>query len=196
MSEKEEAINRHFGNNKKMPNLVNVNIANAETAAHGPQFTQGALFPGKELEVTAKDTVKVVDKNTTKQMINKSNYNLTPGKYVSYMAKSHRSEADVFKEEANIKTAKKIKSGAKFGAALTAGIIGVGTVLDIGSGFNERKEIQRDLAEQEKKLARSQSQETNSMKRKSHDYVDMGEIVHEMFNERIGHYKMGNSKFQ
>lgn len=192
MNEKDSAINRHFSQKKTGSELVDVVIQKNNDA----QFTQGALFSNKTEGVTIKDTVKTVDKNTTKEMLNKSNYNLTTGKYVSYMAKSHRAEVNVINEDRIIEKAKKMDRRLRYGAAITAGVVGVGTLLDLGGGFKERKEIQRDLAEQEKQMKIRQSDEAKSMKRKSHDYVDMGEIVQEMFNERIGHYKMGNSKFQ
>jgi hypothetical protein len=74
--------------------------------------------------------------------------------------------------------------------------VGIGAVLDISNRLDQSKETARMVTDQEKKLAQRTTKEATSLKRDSHDYVDVGEIVMEMFNERIGHHKMGNAKFQ
>lgn len=150
----------------------------------------------QKTDVSTSDVAKVVDKNTTKEMIRKSDAQMTTGKYTRYMAQSHRSETRLLDEDRIRDKALKAKNlkGVLSIAAMSA--VGIGTILDISSRLDQSKETARMVADQEKKLAQRTSKEADSLKRDSHDYVNMGEIVTEMFNERIGHHKMGNSKFK
>jgi hypothetical protein len=153
-------------------------------------------FINKKPEVSTADVAKVVDKNTTKEMIRKADAQMTTGKYTRYMAQSHRSETRLLDEDRIRDKALKAKNlkGVLSIAAMSA--VGIGAVLDISNRLDQSKETARMVTDQEKKLAQRTTKEATSLKRDSHDYVDVGEIVMEMFNERIGHHKMGNAKFQ
>jgi hypothetical protein len=153
-------------------------------------------FINNKPEVSTADVAKVVDKNTTKEMIRKADAQMTTGKYTRYMTQSHRSETRLLDEDRIRDKALKAKNlkGVLSIAAMSA--VGIGSILDISSRLDQSKETTRMVSDQEKKLAQRTSKEAASLKRDSHDYVDVGEIVMEMFNERIGHHKMGNAKFQ
>lgn len=83
-----------------------------------------------------------------------------------------------------------------------AGAIGL-TAFAAASVIDTNKEAQQDIRvsrmkeEQEKNLARQKQQEDKTMKQfQFGGPSDMGSIVLDMYNQRIGHHLMGNAKFQ
>ena len=97
------------------------------------------------------------------------------------------------------KSTKRIKGWGMKAKGL--GVIGLGafavaSVMDTSQGLQEKTATSRMTEEQEKNLKRKTSKEEKNQRQNAYGYTDMGGIVTEMWNNRIGHHKMGNSKFQ
>lgn len=87
------------------------------------------------------------------------------------------------------------------GRGAVAGMAGLGafalaSVMDTSARMGDQKEVSRMTAEQEASLLKKQSQERKRNQENGYSHVDMGEIAFEMFNNRLGHHKMGNAKFE
>lgn len=94
---------------------------------------------------------------------------------------------------------RKVKSGwskMKLAGAIGLTAFGVASVLDVKKELDQDKAVERMKNMQEKELKSRQSSERDMMKQFGYGNVDFGQMAIDMFNERIGHYKMGNSKFQ
>lgn len=94
---------------------------------------------------------------------------------------------------------KRVKGWArktKLAGAVGLGAFALASVMDTADGFSADKRVSRMKAEQEERLTKKQNQEESSQKQYSYGHMDMGDMVFEMFNNRIGHHKMGNAKFQ
>lgn len=122
--------------------------------------------------------------------------------------KSTISVSDQQKEEVKVKGQKeinadveyrKVKSGwskMKLAGAIGLTAFGVASVLDVKKELDQDKAVERMKNIQEKEKKSRHKDERDMMKQFGYGNVDFGQMAIDMFNERIGHYKMGNSKFQ
>lgn len=81
------------------------------------------------------------------------------------------------------------------------GLVGLGafalaSVMDTSEALNEKKDVSRMTEEQERNLAKKQKQEEKNQSQYAYGHLNAGDIVGEMWNNRLGHHKMGNAKFQ
>jgi hypothetical protein len=87
---------------------------------------------------------------------------------------------------------------SKLGVGIAIGIaaFSVATIADTFSGMSQDRKasINRNLQEQE--LAKKQAAESRQQDKMGYGYVDHGQIVLQQWEKRIGHYAMGNAKFQ
>lgn len=102
------------------------------------------------------------------------------------------SESDMKKME----TFKKVNKVGRGIGAVGALAVGAATVLDIGQGINEKRRVEDMKKEQEKSLRRKQKQEDEYKRSQGYGHTDLGGIVFDMFEERLGHHKIGNARFQ
>lgn len=84
--------------------------------------------------------------------------------------------------------------------AHVAGVVGLGafsvaTLMDVGAKLKEDRvaDIAHNKAEQE--LAKKMTTEKQKQAQMGYGYVDYGQVVLEQFEKRIGHYAMGNARF-
>jgi len=86
----------------------------------------------------------------------------------------------------------------KLGIAGRIGIaaMGAATLLDIAEGYKTDREATAERNRQEQELAQKMSEEKRRQKKESYGYVDYGQVVLQQWEKRIGHYAMGNAKFQ
>lgn len=122
--------------------------------------------------------------------------------------KSTITVSDQQKEEIKVKGQKelnadveyrKVKSGwskMKLAGAIGLTAFGVASVLDVKKELDQDKAVERMKNIQEKEKKSRHKDERDMMKQFGYGNVDFGQMAIDMFNERIGHYKMGNSKFQ
>jgi hypothetical protein len=94
---------------------------------------------------------------------------------------------------------RKIKGWARNGKV--AGLIGLGafalaSAMDAGQDLSDKQEAGEMKAEQERNLTKKLNNQKKAMAQNAYGHVDMGEMVMDMFNDRIGHHLMGNAKFQ
>lgn len=87
------------------------------------------------------------------------------------------------------------------GRAGIAGVVGLGafalaSVMDTSEGMSEDRRTSRMTEQQERNLTRKQNREKKAQQSQGYGNVDFGQMALDMFNERIGHHKMGNAKFQ
>lgn len=97
------------------------------------------------------------------------------------------------------KTSRKMKSwmnGVKVSGALGLGAFALASVMDTSETLAEDKRTSRQVADQERKLERKKTKESRQQDKLGYGHVDMGQMAIDLFNERTGHYKMGNAKFQ
>lgn len=90
----------------------------------------------------------------------------------------------------------KVKTIGKFGL----GAFALATLLDLNERAERKIRAEEMVKQQEKNVRRKIRQLSDQSKRHSSVIEEAkkigGEMVFELFNERIGHYKMGNAKFQ
>ena len=91
-----------------------------------------------------------------------------------------------------IKTAPKIMKGAALFIGTTSLLSAAGKAKDKHETKAQVKQIEKRTKEQMKKEAEKKDK---YQKKKSYNNIDAGQIVMDMFNQRIGHHKMGNSRF-
>lgn len=187
MNEKEEVLLRHVQNRrgetiKEVPITVDRETANN-------------VVNGNQEKVTVNIIHQTIDTETAKESMDEAKTKNTAGSLKTAEIKAGFSETAEVNEKRILEKAARWDRNAKALGVAAIGVVGVATLLDIGNGLSEKKEVARMLKEQEQQLEKRQIAERKSLRRDSYDYVDMGQIVTEMFNERIGHYKMGNAKF-
>lgn len=80
-------------------------------------------------------------------------------------------------------------------AAIGATTIGAASLLDTSRGLREDARAERMKAQQEENLIKQRNMQRRNREEMGYGNVDFGQMAIDMFNERIGHHKMGNSKF-
>ncbi|MDK2600732.1 hypothetical protein QO179_24870 [Bacillus stercoris] len=106
------------------------------------------------------------------------------------------------KHDMNIEHAEKVKkmknwaNKSKLVGALGLGVFALASVMDTSDRLDRNRRVSAMKEEQEENLQKKLKRQERSQAQNSYGYVDMGEIVGQLFDSRIGHYKMGNSKFQ
>lgn len=85
---------------------------------------------------------------------------------------------------------------AKLAGAIGLGAFAVASVMDTSETLAEKKRTTRMTEEQERNLNRKISREERNQKQHAYGHVDFGQMAIDLFNERTGHHKMGNAKFQ
>ena len=98
--------------------------------------------------------------------------------------------------EASAKRVEKWKGRAGVAGVVGLGAFALASVMDTSEGMAEDKRVSRMTEQQERNLTRKQNREKKSQDAYGLNNVDFGQMALEMFNERIGHHKMGNAKFQ
>lgn len=168
----------------------------------------------KHKSITVGEVSKPLDDEVSSQHMNKT---VTAGKdtkplddevssHSMYKDLTHK---DLVKVESEVETKKMLErkafakkmenfhSKATVVAAIGAtAAIGVASILDVSNDLKHKTREDRMLAYQEENLERQKQQRKKQNKKASYNNVDFGQIAIDMFNERTGHYKMGNSKFQ
>jgi hypothetical protein len=100
------------------------------------------------------------------------------------------------KKQAFLKKMKNHSGKLGVAVAIGAGVIGAAGILDASNELHHKSREGRMLAYEEENLQRKKDQKRKSNQKAGYGYVDMGQIPLDMFEQRVGHYKMGNSKFQ
>lgn len=101
-----------------------------------------------------------------------------------------------FDKQAKSKKMNKWLRNGRLAGMIGLGAFAVATALDTNESLAQNKRTTRMTEEQERNLTRKMKREEKEQKQYSYGYVGMGDIVHELFENRIGHHKMGNAKFQ
>jgi hypothetical protein len=109
--------------------------------------------------------------------------------------KIHALGSDIVDEGVEIARAKRVQRGIGLGFKIYAGIIAVGTVADIGLRLHDHAEAKNMEYHQEQNLKKAHKEDRKSYAQTRASYIDMGQISMDLFNNRTGHYKMGNAKF-
>lgn len=119
---------------------------------------------------------------------------LTEGVKVSDIAKGEV-------ERDAVKTVEKMNSvfrGQNKIAMGIAAIIGIGTVASVSNDLHHETKVERMKDDEEKQNTRKENKQKELMSRYYgwNQSIDMGQMAIDMFNDRIGHHLMGNSKFK
>lgn len=88
--------------------------------------------------------------------------------------------------------------GVRIGAKGIAGLIAVGTMMSISNSLQKDVRTERMKRDEEQQLVRKE-RENQRNQRDLFGYnkpTDFGQLVLDMWDDRIGHHKMGNAKFQ
>lgn len=85
----------------------------------------------------------------------------------------------------------------KLGVAYAIGLaaFGAATILDVAGDLEENRKATKQKNEQEQAFLRQQANERRQQDKMGYGYVDYGQIVLSQWEKRIGHYAMGNAKF-
>jgi hypothetical protein len=86
----------------------------------------------------------------------------------------------------------------KLGVVGAIGIaaIGVASLVDVGSKLADDRKASEQRNQQEQELIQRQNREKQKQGKMGYGYVDYGQVVLQQYQKRIGHYAMGNAKFQ
>lgn len=98
---------------------------------------------------------------------------------------------EMVKEERVVRTAKGLMRTSKIGV----GVIALGGILSAGHSVKQSMDAGQMVKKQERKQKNDDRKRREQLARYGYGNVDLGNIMFEMFEERTGHHKMGNSKF-
>lgn len=87
------------------------------------------------------------------------------------------------------------KEKAKVVGALGLGAFAVATALDISERLDHSKDVSKMTNTEKKNNDKKAHQQRMDQWKQSYGYINMGDMVHQMFQDRIGHHQMGNAKF-
>lgn len=94
-------------------------------------------------------------------------------------------------EEKVVKTARNTMRFAKIGVGVTA----LGGIVSAAHSVKQSHDARQMVKAQEEKQYRDKRRKQEEIARYGYGQVDMGNVVLQMFEERTGHHRMGNSKF-
>ncbi len=103
------------------------------------------------------------------------------------------------KETARIKNEGKLKSQLRYTKAAGIagfGLIGLTAIMDMSKSLQQDVEVSKMKNQQEKNQKRKQKEERDFQSTMAYGYTNWGQIPLDMFNERLGHTKIGNAKFK
>lgn len=104
-----------------------------------------------------------------------------------------------FSQKAEAKVNKKVINASKKGMAAGAVFIGATAIMDVALSKHYKHQAAVQVRNDEKRLKENDEKNTKikqTRSRNSFGNVDMGNIAIELFNDRIGHTKMGNARFK
>lgn len=147
-------------------------------------------------KLTAAAVGKITDKTASKEVASKLQQR-------SRTAMADISKIDVKKEAISSMAegawskhgSSRIRKAGLLGAIGVVGAIGVASVLDTSSALKSKTRENRMVAQQEENLIKKQNMMKRNRESMGYGHVDFGQMAIDMFNDRIGHHKMGNSKF-
>jgi hypothetical protein len=155
----------------------------------------------KKQDDVKKETKRVEAEIESKKVSERTEHNtkVTAGDYAIEDTKA-KHDAQMEKE-AKWKSEKKAKMhkwgrNYKIGGAIGLGAFALASVMDTGEKLEQKKDVTRMTEQQERNLTRKMNREKKEQDKYSYGYLGMGDIVGELFDNRIGHHKMGNAKFQ
>lgn len=98
---------------------------------------------------------------------------------------------EMVKEERAVRTAKGVMRAGKIGVGITA----LGGLVSAAHSVKQSHDAKQMVEKQTEQQERNKQRKKQEMARYGYGNVDMGNIVLEMFEERTGHHRMGDSKF-
>ena len=174
--------------NEKVPEIIKqidkkvpVNTSQAETKAKKEAPTKKAesiIQATEESEGVVKKADSVLKAGKLEQETAKVKHNLS------------------MEDQMKIKKMKGWASKGKLAGLIGLGVFATASVIDTNNGLSENRDVSRMKEKQEKNLTRKLKREEKQQSQYAYGHVDMGEMAFQMFNERLGHHKMGNAKFQ
>lgn len=117
-----------------------------------------------------------------------------PGSPTSYRTKKYQEAQD--KAQATKQKMNRIWGGAKVAGVAGIGAFALASVMDTSESLSEDAQTSRMVNDQEKNLTRKQTKERRAQDKLGYGHIDMGQMAIDLFNDRTGHHKMGNAKFQ
>lgn len=170
--------------------------------------------PVNNKTVTPASVSRGIDDDTARQVMDE-NKNATTGK-LSHELDSAEAKENIAKSRGTNTVAKQAIDGvkqldteaeavrglrnlSKVRAAgwLGLGLIAAGTLADVSNKLADERQTKRMVMEEKRNLQKKELQERKDMRKMfGYDYVNYGNIVKEMWDNRTGHYKMGNAKYQ
>ena len=162
----------------------------------GKDLTKSLDILGQDrAEIKVSDIHDVVDKKEAKAVVEQAQQK---GRITASDVNKVETKAAgkaVIDSEKALARAKKVHSKLGVVAAIGMTTFASATILDISKDLNEKKKISRDLAQQEKQLQKKQNEERKAQKSMAYGAMDLSNLNFDLFENRVGHYKMGNSKY-
>ena len=151
------------------------------------------MFKFPEEEKVRKEVVRGITEDNSKQLIDKDQRMTT----ASMNKEKVRARAEAkLENRAEMKMLRRAKTAGKIGL----GAFALATVLDINESIERDIRVKEMLKQQEenakRKMRRPIWEKRWEKIKEDFENVDMGKLALQLFEERIGHYKMGNAKFE
>lgn len=143
----------------------------------------------KKASSITKPMEKAMGNSKSRKM--QGNFNRTKKKTIS--------RGKVKEIKAGVATKKRLNGWLKKGKV--GGMVGLGafalaSVMDTSQDLSHGKQVGKMTQEQERNLERKAGREKQRQQEQAYGNINMGQMAIDMFNERTGHWKMGNAKFQ
>lgn len=160
----------------------------------------GIVWSPERERISAGDLSNEIDTKHTRELMTRYGNPQTASDYEKKKITKHEHVVREIDKEKIAKKAASWNRTGKIGFFASVGLIGATSLLDVSHELHEETTEAKMINTQEKNLKRQEIAEQRALRRNDYgyasSYVDFGEIATELFNERIGHYKMGNSKFE
>lgn len=169
----------------------------AGVSAGGSEILYRALNDQKlDRKLTAWGVAGQENKEQSNEMATRSEERSTISNADVNKEEVHAKAQNKMTEQAEVRKAQNFFSKAKVAGALGLGAVAVASVLDFSEELEQDVKVESMKAKQEENIIRRRKAEDEAMSQYGYGHVDMGQIAIDMFNDRIGHFKMGNAKFE
>lgn len=107
-----------------------------------------------------------------------------------------REAKDVIDKEEMMKKAESVNQKLKLAGKITGGAILTAAGVDLVDEYAQKRRTEKMVAEQERNLKEKERRERQSLKQRGYSNINAGEIAFKMFDEAIGHHKIGGGNYR
>jgi hypothetical protein len=180
----------------------------------------GKLPNQEEPKVTVKNGVEDIDGGTAEEVTNRTTNKKDEAKTVERIERAEKGSERVAsnadnkdtyttgtlakdtvedmsdREKLSRKRFSRWSSVGKAGGAIGIGAFALASLVDTNENLSDKRELARRQESQERDFQKKQTQQRREQAKEGYGYTTPNDLVAQMWNDRIGHYKMGNAKYQ